>query len=309
MDEPAAGTPPAKGPPGGLVPSSVTPKKTPYTPRLRSFAEILHDPAPQADWLVEDVFASDDLLLFYGDWGSGKSFLLYHLALHIAAGRDWMGFKVPKAVTVAYHDEEMGQSRGDERLCALARPLDLPDHLPLYICPPVGLRFFGLAERLRGMWRAKGITPGLVIIETARELLCGKGDENTAGDVRSAMKELRKLTLEGVCVILVHHMKKPSTEGQVNVRDRQSGTTDWQASVDTSLAVSRVNDHLSRVSLVKPRRGEAKEELFYFTLSGSIRKEGWIRVLLTNPPPPIPKKQGKRGQSEDDDDDLDTFEP
>jgi RecA-family ATPase len=300
------GAPRATGPPGGSATPS-TPLKTPYTPKLRSFAEVLHDPAPPADWLVEDVFASDDLLLFYGDWGSGKSFLLYHLALHIAAGRDWMGFKVPKAVTVAYHDEEMGQSRSDERLCALAQPLDLPDNLPLYICPPVGLRFFGLANRLKDMWKAKGINPKLVIIETARELLCGKGDENTAGDVRSAMKELRKLTLEGICVVLVHHMKKPSTEGNVDVRDRQSGTTDWQAAADTSLAVSRINDRLSRVSLVKPRRGEAKEELFYFTLSGNIRKEGWIRVLLTNPPPPVKKRTERR--QDDESDDFNTTEP
>ena len=78
--------------------------------QLIKYGTIMQEVLPPIDWLVEGIIASGDRVIVYGEPGSYKSWLLLHLGLHIAAGKQWLGeFSIPQAKGVLYVDEEMSE--------------------------------------------------------------------------------------------------------------------------------------------------------------------------------------------------------
>jgi hypothetical protein len=107
-----------------------------------SLAAILEKDPPETDWVVQGLLAHKDRSLIYGEYGALKSWILIHLALHIAAGKPRLGtFDIPKARSVLYVDEEMGQDRMHRRARRLAAGagIDLPHDF--YVISHPGLRF------------------------------------------------------------------------------------------------------------------------------------------------------------------------
>src|SRR5262245_18882979 len=89
---------------------------------LLSFAQIITEPIPPVDWLVEPLMAQGNRVVVYGEFGSYKSWTLLDLALHLAGGRPWLGrFPVPSPRRVLYVDEEMAQPELRRRIQQLAR--------------------------------------------------------------------------------------------------------------------------------------------------------------------------------------------
>src|SRR5215467_11652791 len=75
-----------------------------------SFDEIMQQPVPPVDWMVEGLIAVGDRVVIYGEVASMKSWIALDLGLDIAMGRQWLGsFVVPKARPVLYVDEEMNE--------------------------------------------------------------------------------------------------------------------------------------------------------------------------------------------------------
>ncbi len=60
----------------------------------------------KTDWIIEGIWPAEDSLMVYGASGSGKSYLVADMSLHVAFGMDWHGFKVPDARKVLYVPSE-----------------------------------------------------------------------------------------------------------------------------------------------------------------------------------------------------------
>jgi integrase len=58
--------------------------------RLIAFDTIMKETLPPIDWLVEPLVPHGGRVVLYGEFGCMKSWVLLHLGLHIAAGRDWL---------------------------------------------------------------------------------------------------------------------------------------------------------------------------------------------------------------------------
>src|SRR5262245_38420959 len=101
--------------------------------RLISFREIMTAPLLPINWLIEALIAVGDRIVVYGEFGALKSWVLLHLALHLAAGRPWLGkFGVPRPHSVLYIDEEMNERTLRRRIKRLGRGSDLEhEDLPL----------------------------------------------------------------------------------------------------------------------------------------------------------------------------------
>src|SRR2546426_12257466 len=121
---------------------------------LVSFEEIMGEPLPPIEWLVEALIAEGDRVVLYGEFGSFKSWALPSLALHIAAGRPWLGkFPIPHAKSVLYIAEELHQrtlKRRRQRLAHRAGPGS--ERLPLRLAPRPRAR--------SGRQRAAAVHPG-----------------------------------------------------------------------------------------------------------------------------------------------------
>jgi RecA-family ATPase len=77
---------------------------------LISFQSIMAENLPTVDWLVTDLIANLDRVMFYGEFVALKTWLLLSLAIAIASGRDWLGtFRTPTPKKVLYVDEEMNE--------------------------------------------------------------------------------------------------------------------------------------------------------------------------------------------------------
>jgi RecA-family ATPase len=61
---------------------------------------------------IEPLIAQGERSVIYGEYGSLKSWILLDMAMHMAAGKDWLGhFKISKPRKVLYIDEEMAKDR------------------------------------------------------------------------------------------------------------------------------------------------------------------------------------------------------
>jgi AAA domain-containing protein len=226
---------------------------------LISFETIMQEPLPPVEWLVEGLIADGDRVMLYGEFGSFKSWVLPSLALHIAAGRPWLGkFTIPQSKCVLYLDEEMHPRTLRRRIQRLARGMGLSsDQLPLQTLSRFGIRFdaLGVTRLLSGLTES-GFDPEVVIVETFRRVL--RGNENEASDVAEFWRCLRPLA-KGRTVIISHHMRKRSMMSSSNSRERASGSTDILAGADAALAIQRTSADALVVECVKLREAEEPE--------------------------------------------------
>lgn len=256
---------------------------TSHPPQLITHRRIIDEPIQEVDWLIEPLIAKGDRVLLYGAWGSFKTWALMHLALHLAAGVDWLDtFAIPRPQTVLYLDEEMAESGFRRRWRQLAQGAgfeckDLPFNL--YSQPGIVFNDQGPARLLEDLERGE-FSPDVIVVETIRRVLAG--NENEAQDVSQFWRNVKPLLQDGRTLILSHHMSKPSLGYPKAVRDRASGSTDIMAGVDAAFAIQKQPSGLLKVEHVKSR---AAEEIGSFTLTfASEGQNGPAQLTLASPP-------------------------
>jgi RecA-family ATPase len=158
---------------------------------LVSFQEVMTQDITPVDWLVTDLIANQDRVVLYGEPGAMKSWVLLHLAVHLAAGRPWLQqFNVPVAKRVLYVDEEMNVGTLRRRVKRIGDGANLgANDLPLRLLSLHGVRFDekGAQTLLDGL-AASGFDPEVIIVETLRRVM--NGSENDAEDVAAFWRNL-----------------------------------------------------------------------------------------------------------------------
>lgn len=223
----------------------------------KRYTEILEATPPGVPWLVEPLISEGTRVLFYGESNSLKSWLLIDLALHLAAGKAWLGWMRTRQAPVLYIDEEMTRRtlyRRVKRL-GLGAGLGAAD-VPAWFSnlPGLTITTARLGQLVDSMVR-EGINPRVIIIDALRRVLVG--NENEAHDVALMWNTLKPLTRAGVTVIISHHMKKPNPKWPDSAKHRASGSTDLIAGSDIALAVTRErNTNTVHIDTVKNRDAE-----------------------------------------------------
>ena len=240
--------------------------------RLIAFEKIMSEPLPSIDWLVEPLIPHGTRVIVYGEFGSMKSWLLLHLGLHIAAGRDWLGtFAIPHPKSVLYLDEEMTERELRRRIKRLGLGAGLDgDPLPFQAISQLGVRFdSSQVESLLTALQKQDFDPDIIIVETLRRVLTGS--ENEASDVSDFWHNVSPILTAGKTLIVSHHMRKPSAQGRNESRHRASGSTDILAGTDSAFALQRTLKDTITVECVKSR---AAEEPLPFIVSLHDQEEG-----------------------------------
>ena len=248
---------------------------------LIPYTSIMEEPLPQIPWLVEPLIAVGDRTVLYGAWGSYKSWILTHLGLHLAAGKDWMGqFPISEPKSVLYVDEEMNEVTFRRRLkqLGLGAGLDGSDQVPFQLLSRHGIRFDskGAKNLLHGLETVQ-FQPQVVIFETLRAGLVG--NENEAMEIRRFWQNVEPILQSGMTLIISHHMKKPSQQGGNSTRNQASGSTDIMAGADSAIAV--VGQKKSHgVVLVQQVKNRATEEHKPFSIQLDIEgDDGPARLI------------------------------
>lgn len=204
-------------------------------------------PGP-TNWLVDNVLAQGDVVLFSGDPGAQKSWIAQSLAQVVCDGGDkWLGFDVLEQGNVLYVDEENPEDVVRTRMSRLG--LEHHDRMRYLLRQGVNLDKYPnllLDEVL-------DFKPKLIILDSF-VAIHGGSDENSSGSVRALYQNgIFPLAREtGATVIVLHHNNKtPSESPFAKVR----GSGDIAGAPDSCFTVGRLEGGQVRVVQFKTRRG------------------------------------------------------
>jgi hypothetical protein len=203
--------------------------------------------------LVKGLIYQGDTGMFYGDSGSGKSFLAVDMGLSIARGVPFLGMKTAKGA-VLYQAGEGGKGLL-KRLKAYRQEHQVTDALPFVLLPEKVNLFDrdgdvdALIEECTA-WKAAFSDPlSLIVIDTFSAASTG-ANENASEDMGrmlDAGHRLNKAT--GAAVVWVHHKNAGGL--------RERGHTSFRANIETVVEVIKDPETKERtLHLVKLKDGE-----------------------------------------------------
>ena len=179
--------------------------------KFTSIRELAANPKA-VDFMVEGLIESGGMNVISGEYGSGKSFLVFDIAFCVASGIDWHGFKVQQAPVVIVAGE--GQQGIANRFIALSKHYDvpLPDNLHV---SDIAANFTDIESTREVHNSVQELCPdnGLVIIDTLNRNF-GNANENETSAMTHFVHNLDTHFREsGKTVITVHHPNKTNPNG------------------------------------------------------------------------------------------------
>lgn len=230
---------------------------------------------PRYEFIVDEWVPARGRGVIAGPSQSGKSFLAIHLAMCVARGVDFFGWKVTKG-GVIYQAGEGGIGI-DKRFQAYKKHFKVPDEeeVPLVILPQKVDLFSpdgdvnALIEEIKA-WSLTMAEPlRLVVVDTLATATVG-ADENSVKDMGIALKNIARVEEALGChVMLVHHM---SADGK-----KLRGSTSIHANIDTVITVfiTDATDRVRKARLVKQKDGEDGIDLVFTLGSVELGEEDW----------------------------------
>jgi len=203
-----------------------------FTPR--TYAELLQ--MPDKEWTVSEIFGRHDLMMVFGDAGTGKSFFIVDLIVRGTLGmciandsrfrcepfrslycaeEGLQGLK-PR-FRAAF--EELGESRTDRF-----------DWLPVVPSLFGGSKDKSVDDFIDQV-KASQFQPHLIVLDTLADAIAG-AEENDNGHATLMMVEAKRIATEIDCAVcFVHHSGKVDKESQ-------RGASAFRAKMDVSICVT-----------------------------------------------------------------------
>jgi len=263
---------------GGGAVADASARRNPFLTRFLTLPELYQQP-DQDDWLVKDVFCRGELVMVYGDSGSGKTFVAVDLLVCLATGEPWCSgqFSIPFLRQAVYATGE-GRRGIAKRFCARDNRyreqggmIENPGILVLPVSPQLFDRAapHSVDAFVAAYQQLQFPAPDLVVLDTLNRAAIG-GDENATKDVTEiiAGAELIRDQL-GAAVLLVHHTNKMGG---------YRGNTALRGSMDCMIEIRKLASNSHLMHCEKLRDGEEFPDqsfhLFGYESSAIVEWEG-----------------------------------
>ncbi len=219
---------------------------------------------PGYRYRVKPVLPVRGLAAVIGQSGAGKTFLCLDLAMAIARGRPWFGYRVkPCGVVYLAAEGEFGIA---QRVLAYVKETAGSAEMPLEVIPFAVnlLDSESDVQAVLGAWKeakARMGSAGVLMVDTLSRCMAG-GDENSAADMTRFISNLDKMrrAIDGL-VLVVHHLGKDVNKGA-------RGHSSFYAALDSCISVTREAQHRSWTA-AKARESADGEE-FAFDLKSVV---------------------------------------
>lgn len=239
-------------------------------------------------WLVKNLLGAGEASATYGAPGSGKSALVEDMALHIAAGREWLGRPVMggSVVYVALERAMLVQRRA----IAFRVRHEIED-LPFAIVGGVhDFREARTANEIASIVRqVEDVTNNktvLIVMDTVSRALAG-GDENSSKDMGAIVNATSRLQeATGAHVQWVHHVP-------VDGGERMRGHGALLGALDTTINVEKL-ESVRVATVVKANDSEEGERISFNLESVTIGEETTAPVVVPTDEVAPAVKQGPR---------------
>ncbi len=220
------------------------------------------------NWIIKNVIAAGETSSWIGPPGVGKSALITDLAIHIASGMDWRGYRSKERCGVVYFALERGELVKRRLIAHAARTMGFTTKLPFSIARQVIdlLRPTCVEEitaTIRTATEHHGCKVGVVVIDTyAKGIAAGGGDENSAKDQNMTLANLRRVQeATGVHIAIIGHTGKDESKGA-------RGSNAFVGDVDTMVQFSGEKD--ARVAQIVINKDGAEGVLTRFKLEVAV---------------------------------------
>lgn len=225
-----------------VPPSAFDPKPSLTRYRLRTASEVIL--TQPIRWRVKGVIPERGIGAIYGPSGSAKTFLALDMAIGIAQGAEWFGYRVRRCPVVYVCLE--GEAGLSIRLGAYSTKGTIPRNIH-FLDQPLNLLDSKDVVDLVTAIRDREATQGLVIIDTLNRAAPGL-DENSSVDMGKAISAAKTIQQAiGGLVLLVHHTGKDAAKGM-------RGHSSLYAALDAAIEVRRSGD-LREWSVAKAKDG------------------------------------------------------
>ncbi|MBV9172604.1 MAG: AAA family ATPase [Chloroflexi bacterium] len=204
--------------------------------------------------IVGDLLNEREMSAVVGASGTGKTFLVIDMALHLAGGRTWFDRPTSQRAVI-YIAAEAGRGIENRVVAYKKHYPDIPADLPFgAIVSPVNLRedmasngLYPVLDAIDSKSAELGVPVGLIIVDTLSRAMAG-GDENGSADMGAFVGNMDKLReMTGAHVLIVHHLGKDASRGA-------RGHSLFHAAVDTEITVTRDNaTGISTATVTKQR--------------------------------------------------------
>lgn len=209
-------------------------------PRIISTEEILANLPPLPEEVIEGVVRQGHKMMISGASKSGKSFLLIELAIALAEGTKWLGFKCRKS-KVIYINLEIDRSSLIHRFIDIYKALGVKP-LNAHSISIWNLR--GLSKPLdvlmpKLIQRAKLVGAGVIILDPIYKVMIG--DENSAKDTANFTNLFDKICYETGCTLVYSHHHSKGAQGFKRTMDRASGSGVFARDADAQVDMIQLN--------------------------------------------------------------------
>jgi RecA-family ATPase len=164
-------------------------------------------------WMIKDVLPRAEVVMVYGESGSGKSFVVLDLGGAVARGTEWRGKRTKKGRVVYVVAEGAAGFRNRLKAYAAKHGIDLTD-LDVWVihaAPNMLLKEDAL-DVCKSILASGGAD--LVIVDTFAQVTPG-ANENAAEDMGKALAHCRGIHVAtGAVVLLVHHSGKDQSRAR-----------------------------------------------------------------------------------------------
>lgn len=186
-------------------------------------AELQANPPEIPEVLVEGVLYRGGTMMLCGPSKSHKTYTLLDLALAVAEGSGWLGFKT-SPVPVLYVNLELQDHAVNKRLVQICSARGLPAPTTLHFCNLRGVIVTAgeLARQLPKLIKQLGI--GLVILDPHYKVSAASGAEENSNDQQGQLlAEFESMCgKNGAALVVAHHFAKGDSSTK-NAIDRASG--------------------------------------------------------------------------------------
>ena len=206
-------------------------------PEIVNFGELADLP-PLSPELIEGVLREGHKMLIAGQSKAGKSFLLINLAVALAEGESWLGFKCNPGRVLILNlevDDASYLNRIDKVTKALGCPK--PQLLDVWNLRGMCTSIDELTPQLIERAQNKGYSA--IILDPLYKL--NQGDENSASEMGKFFNQLDQICTElHTSIICCHHHSKGAQGGKFAI-DRASGSGVFARDPDAFLDMIRID--------------------------------------------------------------------
>ena len=180
---------------------------------MYTLKEILEDDSSPPEPIIDNgILLDGTILIIVGPAKSKKTFLTQNLALSIAMGNDFAGFKITKPKKVLYYLAEGGYYPNRERLRKMAENIS-PDNTENFLIDFPPYMLINHKENYDEICKTiKELDAEVVIFDPL--IRFHDVDENSATGMSEVFGKIKQLIEKlGISVILVHHTGKVQSKG------------------------------------------------------------------------------------------------